>query len=140
MWIQIINVAVFLRIVYFVNIVMSALSSVRAGATVHAGWGNPHVSSRGIPPTVIESVFIWMLFVTVAHGAEEQRRNLDSKTRESLDTNSQEYKDAQIELFGRELEANDWDGMEEEERDENTKKLMARLKEKRDARLNETGT
>ena len=31
------NVAVFLRIVYFVNIVMSALSSVRAGATVHAG-------------------------------------------------------------------------------------------------------
>ena len=81
-----------------------------------------------------------MLFVTVANGAEEQRRNLDSKTRESLDTNSQEYKDAQIELFGRELEANDWDGMEEEERDENTKKLMARLKEKRDARLNETGT
>lgn len=84
--------------------------------------------------------FIWMLFVTVAHGPEEQRRNLDSKTRESLDTNSQEYKDAEIELFGRELEANDWDRMEEEERGKNTKKLMTRLKEKRDARLNETGT
>jgi len=77
---------------------------------------------------------------TVAHGPEEQRRNLDAKTRDSLDTNSQEYKDAEIELFGRELEADDWDGMEEGERTENTKKLMTRLKEKRDERLNETGT
>lgn len=76
----------------------------------------------------------------MAHGPEEQRRNLDAKTRDSLDTNSQEYKDAEIELFGRELEADDWDGMEEGERTENTKKLMTRLKEKRDERLNETGT
>jgi len=76
----------------------------------------------------------------VAHGPEEQRRNLDAKTRDSLDTNSQEFKDAEIELFGRELEADDWDGMEEGERTENRKKLMTRLKEKRDERLNETGT
>ena len=76
----------------------------------------------------------------MAHGPEEQRRNLDAKTRDSLDTNSQEYKEAEIELFGRELEAEDWDEMEEGERTENTKKLMTRLKEKRDERLNETGT
>ena len=76
----------------------------------------------------------------MAHGPDEQRRNLDAKTRDSLETNSQEYKDAEIELFGKELEADDWDTMEEEERAENTKKLMTRLKEKRDERLNETGT
>lgn len=76
----------------------------------------------------------------MAHGSEEQRRNLDAKTRDALETNSQEYKDAERELFGRELEPDDWDRMEEEERDENTKKLMTRLKEKRDERLNETGT
>lgn len=81
-----------------------------------------------------------MWFVTVAHGSEEQRRNIDATTRDSLDTNSQEYKDAQIELFGRELEADDWDGMEEEERAENTKELMAKLKEKRNERLNGTET
>jgi len=76
----------------------------------------------------------------VAHGSEEQRRNLDATTRDSLDTNSQEYKDAQIELFGRELEADDWEEMEEEERAENTKELMAKLKEKRNERLNGTET
>ena len=76
----------------------------------------------------------------MAHGPEEQRRNLDAKTRDSLDTNSQEYKEAEIELFGRELEADDWDEMEEGERTENTKKLMSRLKEKRDERLNEIET
>lgn len=76
----------------------------------------------------------------MAHGSEEQRRNLDAKTRDSLETNSQEYKDAEIELFGKELQADDWDRMKEEERAENTKNLMTRLKEKRDERLNETGT
>lgn len=77
----------------------------------------------------------------MAHGSEEQRRrNLDAKTRDALETNSQEYKDAERELFGRELEPEDWDRMEEEDRDENTKKLMTRLKEKRNERLNETGT
>lgn len=76
----------------------------------------------------------------MAHGSEEQRRNLDAKTRDSLETNSQEYKEAEIELFGKELQADDWDRMEEEERAENTKKLMTRLKENRDERLNETGT
>lgn len=77
-----------------------------------------------------------MWFVTVGHGSEEQRRNLDATTRDSLDINSQEYNDAQIELFGRELEADDWEEMEEEERAENTKELMAKLKEKRNERLN----
>ena len=76
----------------------------------------------------------------MAHGSEEQRRNLDAMTRGALETNSQEYKDAERELFGRELEPEDWDRMEEEERDENTKKLMTRLKEKRDERQNAAGT
>ena len=76
----------------------------------------------------------------MAHGLEEQRRNLDATTRDSLDTNSQEYKDAEIELFGRELEAEDWDRMEEEERAENAMELMRRLKEKRDERLHGTET
>ncbi len=76
----------------------------------------------------------------MAHGSEEQRTSLDAKTRDALETNSQEYKDAERELFGRELKPEDWDRMEEEERDENTKKLMTRLKEKRNERLNETET
>lgn len=76
----------------------------------------------------------------MAHGSEEQRTNLDAKTRDALETNSQQYKDAERELFGRELEIDDWDRMDEDERSENTKKLMTRLKEKRDERVNETGT
>lgn len=76
----------------------------------------------------------------MAHGSEEQRTNLDAKTRDALETNSQQYKDAERELFGRELETDDWDRMDEDERSENTKKLMTRLKEKRDERVDETGT
>lgn len=76
----------------------------------------------------------------MAHGSEEQRRSLDAMTRGALETNSQEYKDAERELFRRELEPEDWDRMEEEERDENTKKLMTRLKEKRGERQNAAGT
>ena len=76
----------------------------------------------------------------MAHGSEEQRRNLDAVTRDALETNSHEYKDVERELFGRELEPEDWDRMEEEERDENTKKLMTRLKEKRGERQNAAET
>ena len=79
-------------------------------------------------------------FVTVAHGSEEQRTSLDAITRDALKTNSEQYKEAERELFGRELETDDWDRMDEEERSENTKKLVTRLKEKRDERQSETGT
>ena len=76
----------------------------------------------------------------MAHGSEEQRRNLDAMTRDALQTSTQEYNDAERELFGRELEPEDWDRMEEEERDENTKKLMTRVKEKRGERQNAAET
>ena len=76
----------------------------------------------------------------MAHGSGEQRTSLDAKTRDTLETNSQEYKEAERELFGRELEPEDWNGMEEEERDENTKKLMTRLKEAKRERHDESGT
>ena len=77
-------------------------------------------------------------FVAVAHGTEEQRTNLDVVTREALDRNSQQYREAERELFGRELEAEEWDRMNEEERSEKTNELMKRLKEKRKLRLNAT--
>ncbi|XP_027036979.1 uncharacterized protein LOC113665481 isoform X2 [Pocillopora damicornis] len=75
----------------------------------------------------------------VAHGSEEQRTNLDIITKDALQTNSDQYKEAERELFGRELNTDDWDRMDEEERSENTRKLMTRLKEMRDeSRLNAT--
>lgn len=55
-------------------------------------------------------------------------------TRNALETNSQQYKEAERELFGRELETEDWDRMDDEERLENTDRLMMRLKEKRKQR------
>ncbi|KAJ7387375.1 hypothetical protein OS493_004369 [Desmophyllum pertusum] len=106
---------------------------------------SPH-PSRGSRQQVAEDLVRSLLGATlhsldmVAHGSEEQRKNLDTKTRDALETNSQQYKDAERELFGRELETDDWDRMDEDERSENTKKLMTRLKEKRDERVNETGT
>ncbi|XP_073256892.1 uncharacterized protein [Porites lutea] len=72
----------------------------------------------------------------VAHGTEEQRTNLDVVTREALDRNSLQYREAERELFGRELEAEEWDRMKEEERSEKTNELMKRLKDKRKLRLN----
>lgn len=75
----------------------------------------------------------------MAHGSEEQRTNLDIITKDALQTNSDQYKEAERELFGRELNTDDWDRMDEEERSENTRKLMTRLKEMRDkSRLNAT--
>lgn len=75
----------------------------------------------------------------VAHGSEEQRTNLNVITKDALQTNSDQYKEAERELFGRELHTDDWDRMDEEERLENTKKLMTRLKEIRDeSQLNVT--
>ena len=75
----------------------------------------------------------------MAHGSEEQRTNLDIITKDALQTNSDQYKEAERELFGRELNTDDWDRMDEEERSENTRKLMTRLKETRDeSRLNAT--
>ena len=78
-------------------------------------------------------------FFAVAHGTEEQRTNLDVATREALDRNSHQYREAERELFGRELEAEEWDRMNEEERSEKTNELMKRLKDKRKLRLNATG-
>ena len=75
-------------------------------------------------------------FFAVAHGTEQQRTNLDVATREALDRNSHQYREAERELFGRELEAEDWDRMNEEERSEKTNELMKRLKDKRKLRLN----
>ena len=75
----------------------------------------------------------------MAHGSAEQRTNLDKITKDALQTNSDQYKEAERELFGRELNTDDWDRMDEEERSENTRKLMTRLKETRDeSRLNAT--
>ena len=75
----------------------------------------------------------------MAHGSAEQRTNLDIITKDALQTNSDQYKEAERELFGRELNTDDWDRMDEEERSENTRKLMTRLKETRDeSRLNAT--
>ena len=76
----------------------------------------------------------------MAHGTEEHRTNLDVISRNALETNSQQYKEAERELFGRELEAEDWDRMEEDERSEKTKRLMLKLQEKRKQRLNEAGS
>ena len=76
----------------------------------------------------------------MAHGSAEQRTNLDVMTRNALDTNSRQYKEAERELFGRELENEDWDRMDEDERSEKTARLMTRLKEKRKQRLNESGS
>lgn len=85
-------------------------------------------------------VLLEVLFLfAVAHGSEEQRTNLDIITKDALQTNSDQYKEAERELFGRELNTDDWDRMDEEERSENTRKLMTRLKEMRDeSRLNAT--
>ena len=75
----------------------------------------------------------------MAHGSEEQRTNLAIITKDALQTSSDQYKEAERELFGRELNTDDWDRMDEEERSENTRKLMTRLKETRDeSRLNAT--
>ena len=75
----------------------------------------------------------------MAHGSAEQRTNLDIITKDALQTNSDQYKEAERELFGRELNTDDWDRMDEEERSENTRKLMTRLKEMRDeSQLNAT--
>jgi len=76
----------------------------------------------------------------VAHGTEEQRTNLDAMTRNALETNTQQYKEAEREIFGRQLETEDWDQMDEQERSEKTARLMSTLKEKRNQRLNETGS
>ena len=75
-------------------------------------------------------------FFAVAHGTGEQRTNLDVATRAALDRNSHQYREAERELFGRELEAEDWDRMNEEERSEKTNELMKRLKDKSKLRLN----
>ena len=80
------------------------------------------------------------LFFVVAHGSAEQRTNLDVMTRNALETNSRQYKEAERELFGRELENEDWDRMDEDERSEKTGRLVTRLKEKRKQRLNESGS
>lgn len=82
----------------------------------------------------------YVLYFVVGHGSAEQRTNLDVMTRNALETNSQQYKEAERELFGRELENEDWDRMEEDERSEKTARLMTRLKEKRKQRLNESGS
>ncbi|XP_068749867.1 uncharacterized protein [Montipora capricornis] len=74
----------------------------------------------------------------VGHGPNEQRTHLDIMTRKALVTNSQDYKQAEMELFGRELDTEDWDTMEEEERSEKTGRLVTRIKEKRKERFNET--
>lgn len=76
----------------------------------------------------------------MAHGTEEQRTNLDAMTRNALETNTQQYKEAEREIFGRQLETEDWDQMDEQERSEKTARLMSTLKEKRNQRLNETGS
>lgn len=74
----------------------------------------------------------------VGNGPNEQRTHLDIMTRKALVTNSQDYKQAEMELFGRELDMEDWDTMEEEERSEKTGRLVTRIKEKRKERFNET--
>ena len=74
----------------------------------------------------------------MGNGPNEQRTHLDIMTRKALVTNSQDYKQAEMELFGRELDMEDWDTMEEEERSEKTGRLVTRIKEKRKERFNET--
>lgn len=72
----------------------------------------------------------------MAHGLPQDRTNLDVMTRKALETNSQDYREAERELFNRELHTDDWDRMDEKERSEKTTQLMTRLKEKRKERLN----
>ena len=74
----------------------------------------------------------------MCHGSDEQLLNLDIMTKKALETNSQDYKQAEMELFGRELDTDDWDRLEEEERSEKTARLVTRIKEKRKERFNET--
>lgn len=49
-----------------------------------------------------------------------------------LQINSDQYKEVERELFGREFNIDDWNRMDEEECLENIRKFMIRLKEMRD--------
>ena len=89
---------------------------------------------------IMDFLFCFVLFLVVAHGSAEQRTNLDVMTRNALETNSRQYKEAEREIFGRELENEDWDRMDEDEQLEKTGRLITRLKEKRKQRLNESGS
>lgn len=79
-------------------------------------------------------------FFLVVSGSEEQMRDLGQIARKTLDTNDQDFREAQKELFGEELSAEDWDGMSPEERDENLEEFVMRIKERREERRGEHGT
>lgn len=73
-------------------------------------------------------------------GIDGQRRDLGQIARDAINTNSQDYHQAQRELFGKELTIEDWDEMSSEERQENLDKFIRRIKEKREKREGRTGT
>ena len=85
------------------------------------------------------SLFYPFFFVIVAHGDGSNLRDLNQQTSEDLKLHKLDLKIAEKQVFGRQLNRNEWDSMSEFQKKSKSEEMLEIVKYRLQKRFKETG-